>query len=328
MIPHTAAPRWPEVRPGRFASTIRRDSPDGCAIALLGLPDETGVRLNHGRPGAADGPRAFRAALAAYGTPFDAAENHDLSGMVFDAGNVIAASAPDGRGMAEAMHETHERVTEAARALHEMGLIVVGVGGGHDLTFPAVRALSQHAGAPVGGINIDPHLDVRDPAVEPGSGIPFRALIDGGFLDPERFVEYGAGRFTNSAEHHEWLTSRGATIIGIDKARSYDRALRLAFERISRSAQHEPTFVSFDLDAIDSSQAPGVSAPCPYGFSVQEAARIARNAGEEASVRHFDLMELSPPNDDPSPDAAPYGRTARVAAFLFLTFLAGVKERR
>ena len=48
---------------GRFAGTIRHDSPDGCAIALLGLPDDTGVGLNNGRPGAKDGPAAFRAAL-------------------------------------------------------------------------------------------------------------------------------------------------------------------------------------------------------------------------------------------------------------------------
>ena len=327
MIPHTAPPHWSSIRPGRFASTIRVEPAPGCRVALLGLPDEAGVRLNHGRPGAAGGPGAFRAALSAYGTPWDASEDHDLSGVVFDAGNVVPATSPDGRGLLEAMHETHGRVTEAVEALHKLGLVVVCVGGGHDLTFPAVRALSKHAGAPVGGINVDPHFDVRDPATEPGSGIPFRALIDGGFVDAERFVEYGAGRFANSAEHGAWLKEKGATIIDIDKALAHGSALRLAFERISRSAAHEPTFVSFDLDSIDSSQAPGVSAPCPMGFSVQEAARIVGAAGRHASVRHFDLMELSPLNDVPGPADAPYGRTARVAAFLFLTFVTGVTER-
>ncbi len=321
MVPHTTPPAWPSVRPGRFASTIRRDSADGCQIALLGLPDETGVRLNHGRPGAADGPRAFRAALAAIGTDFDAPDSRSLAGLVFDAGDVPPAEASS---PLEAMHATHARVTEAALALHERGLIVVGVGGGHDLSFPAIRALSKHTGAAVGGINVDPHLDVRDPKTEPGSGIPFRALIEGGHLDPERFVEYGAGRFANSREHTEWLTSRGATIIGIDNALQHGSALRLAFERISRSARNEPTFVSFDLDAIDQAFAPGVSAPCPMGLSSGEAARIARLAGEHSSVRHFDLMELCPPNDHP---AEGVGRTARLAAFLFLTFVSGVLER-
>ncbi|HND60953.1 MAG TPA: hypothetical protein PLB90_05695, partial [Opitutaceae bacterium] len=67
-VPHTRPGRWPRpISTARFAATIRRDSPRGCAVALLGLPDDTGVKLNGGRPGAAGGPTAFRAALARYG---------------------------------------------------------------------------------------------------------------------------------------------------------------------------------------------------------------------------------------------------------------------
>src|SRR6185503_8188990 len=61
-LPHVTPGRWPQLRPDRFAATIRTDSPDGCRVALLGLPDDTGVALLGGRPGAAEGPAAFRAA--------------------------------------------------------------------------------------------------------------------------------------------------------------------------------------------------------------------------------------------------------------------------
>src|SRR5687767_8945741 len=65
MLPHTTPPSWPaDLPPTRFAAQIRTDSAEGCAIALLGLPDDLGVRLNGGRPGAAEGPTAFLAALA------------------------------------------------------------------------------------------------------------------------------------------------------------------------------------------------------------------------------------------------------------------------
>ena len=67
-IPHCSPPVWPEAIPAsRFASLIRRASPEGCRIGLIGLADDLGVRLNNGRPGAREGPRAFRAALARYG---------------------------------------------------------------------------------------------------------------------------------------------------------------------------------------------------------------------------------------------------------------------
>jgi hypothetical protein len=79
MIPHTAPPFWPETRLVRFAAAIYKNSPDllddpkaaaavrKCRVGLLGLADDTGVIINHGRPGARRRPHALRAALARYG---------------------------------------------------------------------------------------------------------------------------------------------------------------------------------------------------------------------------------------------------------------------
>ena len=289
--------------------------PDGCRIALIGLPDDNGVRLNDGRPGAALGPAALRGALACYGTPFDSATGLALQTRVFDAGDVAPA---EGEGE-EALHATHERVTEALAAVHDLGLVPVCIGGGHDLTFPAVRALSNHDGRPVGGVNVDPHLDVRDSA---GSGMPYRRLIDEGCLEPTRFVEHSAGRFTNSEAHAAWLRLKGATITTIDEvladeAAAIEASLAAA---LPRSAGDAPAFLSIDLDAIDASQAPGVCSPCPMGLSVAHVVEMTRRAGAHSGVRHLDLMELCPPHDED-------GRTARVAALLVLTFVAALGGR-
>lgn len=314
-VPHTISPTWAPPRPGRFSSKIRTDSPDGCALALLGLPDDTGVSLNHGRSGAKEGPTAIRAALAMFGTTYDGLHERELDVPVYDAGDVAPSSLAD---PVEALHETHERITDAAAAIHDAGMIPLCLGGGHDLTFPTVRALAQHAGVPVGGLNLDAHLDVR---AEPGSGMPFRALIDGGHLNPRCFTVLGAGRFSNSRVHSEWLTGQGARIIDAEVALKSDAPMKEAFSRLaSGNAPDAPAFVTIDLDAIDASQAPGVSALNPMGLGVQHAVQVARMAGTRASVRHFDIMELSPPHDD-------RGRTARIAALLALTFVAGFRGR-
>ncbi|MGD9692027.1 MAG: formimidoylglutamase [Phycisphaerales bacterium] len=320
-IPHCRAGTWPERRVDRFASRIRGGEARGEPIALLGLPDELGVRMNGGRAGASQGPSAFRRALASFGTGWDGGEGRVLEIGVFDAGDVEPA---EGEGE-EALEETHSRVTEAARALHEAGMIVVAVGGGHDLTYPTVRALAEHAGSAVGGMNVDPHLDVRETA---GSGMPYRALIEGGHVDAERFVEFGVGRWVNSREHVEYLTGKGSVLIGVERALAHPAAMNVAFERISRGMA-EPAFVSVDLDVIDGSQAPGVSAVNPMGLPVELVGRMAWRAGAHPSVRHFDLMELSPRHDDYGGGdmGSGVGRTARVAALLFLQFLAGVQER-
>jgi formiminoglutamase len=310
-IAQTHAALWPEMRPGRFAETIRLEHPEGCAVALLGLPDDTGVRLNRGRPGAAEGPSAFRAALAALGANYDGERAAALDVAVYDAGDVRPAVGDD----AAALFATHAHVAAAAQQLHELGLVVVAIGGGHDLSLPTISALSMHIGAPLGGVNLDAHLDVRETV---GSGMPFRRLIEGGWLEPRRFVEVGLGRFANDAADVTWLERHGARLVSATEV--LREGIR-AEAHVAHAVGAGTGFVSIDLDVLDASLAPGVSAQNPLGLSTRDASALAEAAGRNARVRHFDLMELSPPNDRG-------GRTARAAAYLFLSFIAGFGQRQ
>lgn len=323
VVPHTVPGLWPPVLDTRFASRIERDVKAFLgdrghaavpALAILGLADDTGVALNRGRAGAAGGPGAFRAALARYGGMYDRERDAEITVPVVDAGDVLPARG-DGE---DALLETHERVREAAAALYAAGLMPVFVGGGHDLTLPTVRAFAEASDGPVGGINVDAHLDVRERV---GSGMAFRRLLDEGRLDPRRFVTFGAARFVHDAEHVRWLRDLGATVIGVDRARAGEDEMTRAFECATGSGDAAPRcFVTIDLDAIDVAHAPGVSATNPDGLDVRTVTALAERAGRSPAVRHFDLMELSPPHDTD-------GRTARLAALLFLHFLAGFAER-
>lgn len=325
MTPFTAPPTWPEVRPGRFAGTIARggNSPNaeqeayaaGCRIALIGLADDTGVSMNFGRVGAKQGPAAFRAALAKYGVASPAA----LPGwhsttiattparplpVVYDAGDVAPGADLD---------ETHRRVTAAVKHLADIGFLLIGIGGGHDLTFPFVRGVIESArGKPAlngraafHGVYLDAHLDVR---AEPGSGMPFRKLVEE--CGVARLTCVGVDPFANAPEHVEWFASHGGHIVFTDDTPAYD-AMAPAGTNV---------FVSIDLDCLDAAHAPGVSAINPCGFSPTTVAHYAREAGRSAAVRCFDIMELNPTMDQDN-------RTARVAARLFLEFVTGFAER-
>lgn len=309
-LAHTSPGNWPPLRAGKFAARVKTDSTDGCGLALLGLPDDTGIKLNFGRPGAQAGPTAFRSALASFGTSFDAAQHRSLATLVFDAGDVQPAPGED----EAALWETHARVEAAARELHERGMVVVGVGGGHDLSLPTISACAKHAGRALGGINIDAHLDVRERV---GSGMPFRRLIEGGHIDPQRFAELGLNRFANEQSDFEWLQAQGAELVLVD---SVLRDGVQSAQRWVRLLEAGPGFLSIDLDGLDAGVAPGVSAKNPLGLRVEHAAELAEAAGALPGIRHFDVMELCPAHDVD-------GRTARVAAYLFLTFVAGFLRR-
>ncbi len=275
----------------------------GCQVALIGLADDTGVRLNGGRVGAAGGPAAFRAALGRYGVQEPA---NWIYPKVFDAGDVIPAA-----GHSEAsVLETHGRVFEAVSALLDLGLFPIGIGGGHDLTLPLVHAVSKRH-APMTGVYFDAHLDVR-PGV--GSGMAFRRLVED--CGVRELNVFGLSKMVNAREHVEWFEKNGGRIhAGHEELQGLESCLD------GGGRPRHTVFASFDLDVIDAGHAPGVSALNPAGWTAREAERAVFACGAAEAVKCFDIMELNPVHDE-------QGRTARIAAHLFLTFLRGFAGRR
>jgi len=313
-IPHCEPGEWPASIPqDRFAAHIHRALVTECRVALLGLPDDLGVRLNNGRPGAREGPASFRAALAKYGVA--APDGWDWP-RVFDAGDVRPARG-DGE---EALHETHRRVSEAARALVELGLFPIAVGGGHDLTFAFVRGVWEGLrafgrGSSLAGFYFDAHLDVRETV---GSGMPFRGLIEECGAGPLNVV--GLNPFANAREHCQYFRARGGAIVGRDALHAMVQRGGPATGRDLGIPDNTPFFCSVDLDVIDASAAPGVSALNPDGLAVGAVGAALRGICRQPNLCCLDFMELSPPHDEQA-------RTARAAAHLFLEALRGFQTR-
>lgn len=284
--------RWPDsLRGSSLAANFAHGEPVAGAIAILGMPDDLGVRLNGGRPGAAEGPTMFREGLARYGV---AAARHWP--RVVDVGDVVPG---------ETLEETHRRVSVVVREIVAKGGFPVGIGGGHDLTFAFVRGVVEQLRRDekierLEGIYLDAHLDVRP---SEGSGMPFRALTDAGLVGP--LHAQGIDPCVNRADHFAWLREHGGKVDDLSSQGEWPKG---------------PLFVSLDMDVIDQAYAAGVSATNPAGWSPRETAAWCHRAGRELDVRCFDIMEFAPPLDIS-------GNTARLAAHLFTSFLSGYAER-
>ena len=72
--------------------------------------------------------------------------------------------------------------------------------------------------------------------------------------------------------------------------------------------------ISFDLDVVDPTQAPGVGTPVPGGISYREAHLIMELAAETGGLTSLDLVEVNPIHDHEN-------RTAKLAADLILSAL-------
>ncbi|MBS2023051.1 MAG: formimidoylglutamase [Deltaproteobacteria bacterium] len=305
----------------RLGEVARRGLPEGAleasTIALLGIADDRGIVNGGGRAGARLGPQEFRRFFYKL-TPGGTA---DLKGLtICDLGD--AGPGPSGEGGAErSIEEVHALAEANVRDAISRGATVVSIGGGHDVAFGSHSGLvtGLPEGARVFGLNVDAHLDLRplrDGKIT--SGTPFRRLLER-FGPRYKLSEYGIQMQHNAEEHFDYAQEHGVRVhelftLGTSPIARFAEEL----EHLTRNA--EAIALSLCLDAVEASSAPGVSAPCPDGFSARELYAFARIAGAEPKVRLLDLVELSPPLDVD-------GRTARLAASAAWHFLGGVATR-
>jgi formiminoglutamase len=268
-------------------------------VAIVGCPQDEGVRRNGGRPGAAQGPTEIRRALYKMST-------HGVESVgICDAGDV----APQGT-----LEETHAALEAVVAELLEAGKRVIVLGGGNDISYPDCKALAQQR-RDVLAFNIDAHLDVR-PDEPRNSGTPYRQLLEEGLLNPRRFFELGSQPFCTPVAHVEYLKSKGAhvTPLAALRAKGAARVVRRALREADKAMA---VFWGIDLDVVNAAEAPGVSAPNPLGLSGAELCELAALAGAEPRTRVVELTEVNPAFDVD-------GRTARLAAAAIWHYLAAV----
>ena len=302
-----------------------KESDDGRpTVALLGLADDRGVTNGGGRAGARLGPRELRRWL--YKMTLGGEE--ELANLrLFDLGD---AGPGDGlvRDDQLTVAEAHEQAERAAEEALRAGAIIVLLGGGHDGAYAsqsAVLSAQDDSSTRLWAVNVDAHLDVRP--LKDGqvitSGTPFRRLHER-WSDRFGVTEFGIQMQHNSAAHLEWARLRGWPVLEWRKLREDDKApprLRFYKQLAVAAGQGDLLSVSLDLDAVEAASAPGVSAPCPDGFSPGDLLAFARIAGGHPAVKLLDVMECAPPLDEG-------GRTARLGAAAVWSFLAGVCGER
>ncbi|MFQ5798270.1 MAG: formimidoylglutamase [Bacteroidota bacterium] len=301
-----------DLRLGDLVKRGERNFSSEVQIGILGLPEDEGVKRNKGQPGAAEAPTAVRRALYKL-SPYHIGSEQDITTLsIFDFGNVRV------KGSLEDIHGKLESIVE--RVL-DFGIIPVVIGGGHDITFPNFRAYAKQSKI-AGLINVDSHFDVRESIPRRTSGTSFRQILEHPttLVLPQNFVEIGIQPYANARAHYEYLLDRGATIFMLREVQEegIGKIVSLSYEIASKLT--EAVFVSFDLDAVRSSDAPGVSASYPTGLTAEELLKIARYVGQQSKTTMIDIVEVNPRCD--------FGdRTSKLAALVILNFLTGVANR-
>jgi formiminoglutamase len=271
-------------------------------FVILGCPQDEGVRRNSGRTGASEAPAEIRRAL--YKLP---ATNDIDSHGVFDIGDVKNG---------DDLEETHQRQYAVVKCLLEDQKNVIVFGGGNDISYPDASALADTSHALL-AFNIDSHFDVREDSPR-NSGTAYRQLLEEGKLKPQRFYQMANKLMTNSAAHIDYLRDKGVNVYSLDTLRRHD--LQTLFDRILGSSDADAIFWGFDMDAVRTSDAPGVSKSYPIGLTAEEISGIAAVAGRDKRSRILEISEVNPRFDADQ-------RTVNLAGMMIMRFLRAWSER-
>ena len=250
------------------------------AICIAGIPFDLGTS---NRPGARFGPAAIRQAsrmLVDGDHPASWAEMERLD--LADVGD-FRISHGDIPG-------TLAKIAEQAAPFEHL----VSLGGDHTITLPLLRALSRRRGR-LGLVHFDGHVDTWPESfgLVWGHGSPFYHAIEEGLVDPRHIIQIGI-RSPLHRDIYDWTVGKGVTIVSAEDV--HETGPQAVAERIRTVVGDGPSYLSFDIDALDPAFAPGTGTPEVGGLATWQARAILRRL---AGLRFagMDVVEVSPPYD-------------------------------
>jgi len=278
-------------------------------VAIIGVPFDTAVTF---RAGARFGPAAVRemsAMLRAY--------NPALGVNVYDVLSVVDyGDLPVVPGYIE---DSFARIEDGLSPILKAGVIPVCIGGDHAISLAELRAVAKTYG-PVGFVQFDSHTDTWDAYFghKYMHGTPFRRAVEEGLIDTEHAIQVGMRGSLYGPEDYDQARALGFEVWPTDDVRR--AGIPAVIETVRRRLGEKPVFLSFDIDFVDPSFAPGTGTPEIGGFSSREAQEFVRGLAG-ANLVAMDLVEVLPAYD-------PAGVTALIAANIIFEALSVIALRR
>jgi arginase len=274
-------------------------------VTLIGVPLDLGA----GRRGVDMGPSAFRVAeldakLAELGYAVD--DRGDLRVKIRETQGPGDPRLKYLKEILEVCEALRDRVEEALAE----GAVPVVLGGDHSVAMGTIAGVARHhrrRREKIGLVWFDAHADANTAETSPSGnihGMPLAVALG-----------LGAPSLVNLAGFSPMVDGSRAALVGIRDVDAAERGnvrasgigaftMRDLDERGMRSVMEEAIkratsgtagiHVSFDLDAMDPDEAPGVGTPAPGGVSYREAHLAMEMLADTGKVISAEFVEVNP----------------------------------
>ncbi|TDR32823.1 arginase [Hydromonas duriensis] len=275
-------------------------------IQLIGAPTDIGA----GSRGASMGPEALRVAGL-----IEMLKAHQLN--VIDSGNLAGPTNPwlppvEGYRHLEEVAAWNQSLHEASYAALQQGHLPIILGGDHCLGIGSISAVARYCrekGKDLRVLWLDAHADFNTSELTPTGnihGMPVAVLCGYGpkqltriggrtpAINPDvvhqigiRSVDEGEKRFVHQV---------GLEVFDMRYIDEY--GMREAMERaLAGMTENTHLHVSFDVDFLDPSIAPGVATTVPGGPTYREAQLCMEMIADTGRMASLDIMEVNPAYD-------------------------------
>jgi len=182
-------------------------------------------------------------------------------------------------------------VEEAVRA----GGLPIVLGGDHSIAMGTLAGLTRAREGPPGLVWIDAHADINSPGSSTTGnvhGMPLYFALQNGFAKAEQTVQIGLRDVDpNEKRLLREFGVKTFTMTDVDK-RGMVHVMEEA--RTIAGAHGRPIHVSFDMDAIDPSEAPGTGTPVKGGLSYREAHLVMEMLYDSGQLGSIEMVEINP----------------------------------
>lgn len=296
----------------KFLAPSEKLSEVDAQFVIFGIPEDIGVRANHGKPGTSNAWEAFLTAF------LNVQQNRflnsgkilllgeiDTSEEMEKASNIDTLDPNYHQKLGDLTEKVDEKVSAVVKEIISAGKVPVIIGGGHNNAYGNLKGASEAFQKPVNVLNIDAHTDLRTTNYR-HSGNGFSYALKNGFLKKYSVFglhqnytpEYIFEEMDNSEEIHYSLFE------GLQKD-----DLRFPFEKNLGFVNSDNFGLELDCDAMAGFPSSAVS---PTGFSLEEVREFVRITAKERNCCYLHVCEAIAREDFP---------TGKALSFMVTDFL-------
>jgi arginase len=274
-------------------------------IAVIGAPMDLGA----GRRGVDMGPSALRVAGLYQKLTDLGYQVEDLGNVIVDQPESLPAGPSHARYLPQIAHTCARLADMVERAAGQERVPLV-LGGDHSAAIGTIAGMSRHrrkSGHKLGLLWMDAHADMNTPDSSPSGnvhGMPLACAIGLGpaeltgladdvpMVDPENVAIVGL----RSVDDIEKYNVRGAGVHPFTMRDIDERGMRTVIHQAIHAVSSGTSgfHLSFDLDAVDPAEAPGVGTPVHGGITYREAHLAMETICDSGGMTSLELVELNP----------------------------------